>query len=380
MTVISHTNSVDKNVYGDYLISSRDQNSIYKISGRDGSIIWQLGGNGSSFVHQGGFNFCCQHDARFRTENSTHTIISFLDNASDDLEDGYRTANTSSALYVALQTDVVPMTATVITKILRPDGKLSRLRGNVQELSDNKLFVCWSENGYLTEFTSSGELVLQAKFTTNALSVYRAYKFDFTGFPLEPPAFKAYISGATVETITTVFYVSWNGATEVVTWHFYGNGIDGLAFLLLGRAKKSGFETSYTAAGYQKLVYVEGIDAEGNSLGRSVVAETAVPSGWEFAVCKATECQISVAENSRPENTPDEEHSKYDNRTGATPNLKHGDEIHQSRDAVLVAAGVLVMISIFGVYQRWVTGHLMIYNEYEQVLFEEMTARQTEEW
>ena len=38
-----HMNSVDKNADGDYLISARYTNAIYKISGKDGSIIWRFG-------------------------------------------------------------------------------------------------------------------------------------------------------------------------------------------------------------------------------------------------------------------------------------------------------------------------------------------------
>src|ERR1700744_3370003 len=80
--VTSHINSVDKNSEGDYLLSTRYTNAIYKVSGKDGSIVWQLGGDHNSFVMDG-FNFSKQHDARFIEQNATTTIISFLDNASD---------------------------------------------------------------------------------------------------------------------------------------------------------------------------------------------------------------------------------------------------------------------------------------------------------
>lgn len=54
-----HGNSVDKNEEGDYLLSSRFTNTIFKISSRDSSIIWRLGGRFSSFTQD--FDFSRQH-------------------------------------------------------------------------------------------------------------------------------------------------------------------------------------------------------------------------------------------------------------------------------------------------------------------------------
>ena len=48
-TLYSHANSVDKDSNGDYMLSSRFTDCIYKISGRDGCILWRLGGMNSSF-------------------------------------------------------------------------------------------------------------------------------------------------------------------------------------------------------------------------------------------------------------------------------------------------------------------------------------------
>jgi hypothetical protein len=102
-------NSVDKNPDGDYLASARFTSAIYKISGKDESILWQLGGRNSSFEQDFGFSY--QHDAWFIEENATPTIISFLDNASNG---HVHSANTSSALIVALDTAGTPMKARVI--------------------------------------------------------------------------------------------------------------------------------------------------------------------------------------------------------------------------------------------------------------------------
>lgn len=68
-----HLNSVDRNSDGDYLVSARYTDTIYKISSRDGKVLWSLGGPESSFKLDG-FTFARQHDARFIEENATTTV------------------------------------------------------------------------------------------------------------------------------------------------------------------------------------------------------------------------------------------------------------------------------------------------------------------
>lgn len=136
-----HANSVDMNAAGDYIVSFRFTNTIYLISGADGRILWRLGGQGhhSDFVQD--FTFSKQHDIKFVESNGTHHIISFLNNASDeDTND----EPVSSALIVELDTGAQPMTAKAIRRYNRPDGGLTRLRGNAQLLPNNNLFV-WLE-------------------------------------------------------------------------------------------------------------------------------------------------------------------------------------------------------------------------------------------
>ncbi|RFU33836.1 hypothetical protein B7463_g2515, partial [Scytalidium lignicola] len=338
-----HINSIDKDANGDYLVSARHTSTIYKVSGRDGSIIWQLGGNNSSFVHEDGFNFSFQHDARFRENNSTHTIISFLDNASNGQE-AFATANISSVLY----TD---------------------LRGSVQELPNSNIFVCWSDNGYISEFTSSGELALEAKFMSERFVVYRAYKFNFTGLPLYPPAVKAYAFGTTTETITTVFYVSWNGATEVTEWQFHGNGIGEPEFHLIGSTKKEGFETMYMSAGYQKYVYVEALDVQGISLGRSEVVETIVPSGLEFAGCSEGLCQIPEVKTPLLGYTTNKENQG--DQDGSVSTSKESGSVYSLRNIIL-AFGGLVIVSLFFALRWWLRSrNFMANTKYEQVQSDE---------
>jgi hypothetical protein len=145
------------------MISARHTDCIYKISGVDGHIIWRLGGDESSFVLDG-FNFSKQHDARFIEQNATTTVISFLDNAVGGKHNA--TASHSTAYLVALETTIQPMVARVVRRWNRPDGNLTRARGNVQLLPGGNTFTAWSGNAYITEHTFDGDLLLEARFAS----------------------------------------------------------------------------------------------------------------------------------------------------------------------------------------------------------------------
>lgn len=292
ITLFSHINAVDKNSNGDYLVSSRFTNCIYKISAKDGSIIWRLGGVESSFVLDG-FNFSKQHDARFIAQTATTTIISFLDNASSGDDDS--SSPYSSALYVALETSASPMVATVVHRIIRPDHKLTQLRGNVQLLPDGNTFVCWSDNSYISEHDSEGALLMEAQFASHRFVTYRAYKFNFTGAPAEPPVLKVFEYGTSPQSSTNVCYVSWNGATEVATWEFHRNETLPQQPSLIGQMSKTGFETMFQSAGIVKGgIYAKAISTDGQVLGQSEV---------EFAATSQSRPSVYPESGARHQNT-----------------------------------------------------------------------------
>jgi hypothetical protein len=271
---------VDKNADGDYLLSSRYTDCIYKISGKDGSVLWRLGGDESSFVLDG-FNFSKQHDARFIEETEDLTIISFLDNASDGIN---KTSNVSSGLLVALDTSASPMVAKVLRRWTRPDEGVSDLRGNFQLLPNRNWFAGWSENSYISEHSWDGEVLMEAQFASKRFVTYRAWKHNFTGNPLEPPVLKTYVFGVSPETSTTVGYVSWNGATEVAAWEVYRNSSSAAP---LERFSKNGFETMFQLPGFEDGLFVRAVSAGGDVLGQSDVVLAIPPRSWRSETSKA---------------------------------------------------------------------------------------------
>ena len=268
-----HANSVDRNEAGDYIMSMRFTNTIYFLDG-DGRIKWRLGGKNSDFKQD--FTFSKQHDAKFLESNGTHHVISILNNASDEFSND---ENISSALVV--EVDTAAMTARVIERYNRPDGGLTRLRGNAQKLPNGNMFVGWSEWGYISEHTPDGEVLYEAHFPAHRFSTYRAYKFEFTGRPSSPPTVVSSVSGTDAMHLITTFYVSWNGATDIASWNFYARHSANGHSTLVGNVTKRDFETMFISRGYLDWVQVEAVDHDGNILGTSPVQRTSTPDNWE---------------------------------------------------------------------------------------------------
>ncbi|EAW06851.1 uncharacterized protein ACLA_085460 [Aspergillus clavatus NRRL 1] len=270
-----HANAVDKNEDGDFIVSFRFTNTIYMISGKDGVIMWRLGGSRSDFVQD--FTFSKQHDAKFVKSNGTHHTISFLNNASDELTNDEAV---SSALIVELDTAAVPKTAKVLRRYNRPDGGLTRLRGNAQLLPNDNMFIGWSERGYISEHAPDSKVLLTAMFNSTRFSTYRAYKFEFTGRPSSPPDLVVSVAGTDESHMLTTFYVSWNGATDIAGWNFYARTAEHAPPVFVGNTTKSDFETMYVAPGYLDWVSAEAFDHHGMVLGTSQVHRSRVPSNW----------------------------------------------------------------------------------------------------
>lgn len=270
-----HINAVDKNSDGDYIISMRFTNTIYMVSGEDGEIMWRLGGQKTDFEQD--FTFSKQHDVKIIESNGTHHVISMMNNASDERENE---EDISSALFVELDTSASPMTATVINRINRPDGELTRLRGNAQQLPNGNVFVGWSEQGYISEHAPDGDLLMSARFASTRYSSYRSYKFDWVGRPTTPPDLVASVYGTNEEDMITVIHVSWNGATDVALWEFYARSHEHGDEILIGSTNKTTFETMYTAEGFMDWVTAKAVDENGNVLGSSTAYRTDVPD-WK---------------------------------------------------------------------------------------------------
>jgi hypothetical protein len=148
-------------------------------------------------------------------------------------------------------------------------------------MPNNNVLIGWSHHGYMSEHTMDGEMIMEASFLSSRFATYRAFKSNFTGLPLDQPAIKSVAvqpDGDPTYTIT-ISYVSWNGATDIKGWRFFGSRNASSDFEYLGQAPRTGFETSFSERGEWEFVYAEAIAKDGSILGTSEVHATGALPG-----------------------------------------------------------------------------------------------------
>jgi hypothetical protein len=169
-----HINAVHVDTDGNLLIDARNTWTVYKVNRHDGQIAWKLGGKDSSFSVQAapgqvldtaGEIFAWQHDP----ETLGHHTYTVFDNDST----GVPLLPHSRAVTVRL--DPKSWTATLVKSVDQPAGLVAASQGNAQTTADGGLFVGWGALPYLSEFDSSGDLVLDARFP-DGVNSYRAYR------------------------------------------------------------------------------------------------------------------------------------------------------------------------------------------------------------
>ncbi|KAK5163037.1 uncharacterized protein LTR77_010971 [Saxophila tyrrhenica] len=244
----NHCNAIDRFDNGDYLVSCRHTDTLYKISRESGSVLWRLGGTNSDFKFVGEAKFSRQHHARILESNATHTVLTLFDNARGE---GIQTAthDCTRGLILSLHADKAQMVA----EYPRPDHEYSTSRGSLEIMPNGNVFIGWTFHSRISEHSAEGKLLMKAKLPPRK-NTYRSYKAPWTGRPVDSPDVVSRVKEQGLKGYTTQVYVSWNGATDVVKWSVY-------------RADQGGSR-------YIHAVIVEAIGAKGEPLGQSKVVET----------------------------------------------------------------------------------------------------------
>lgn len=120
-----HINSIEKDTFGNYLISARYSHAVTYISGTNGTILWHLGGRNNSFYdlssgHATDFKF--QHHARW---HNNYKEISLFDNAAYFGDAG----SPARGMLVAL--DFGTMTAKFVHEWYHPEFYFSESQGSM---------------------------------------------------------------------------------------------------------------------------------------------------------------------------------------------------------------------------------------------------------
>jgi hypothetical protein len=251
---------VEKTQKGDYLISSRHTSTIYMISGQNGSVLWRLGGYKSDFTFEPGLNFSSQHHSQVREENGHENsmTISLFDNGFDQW---HQSALASSGLLLRL--DLNAMHASLIHRYITPRRILTTKEGSVQILKNGNVFVYWGGTPFLSEHEHTPDgprVVFEARLADPTGYWYRAWKANFTTAPKTSPevyAMTEYTLGP------TVWFISWNGATEVQGWRVYVSQQQWSGYELIGYFEKHGFETRIEREEFFAWTIIEAVDGNG---------------------------------------------------------------------------------------------------------------------
>ena len=249
-------NSIQRLPDGNFLISARHTNAIYKLNARTAQIMWRLGGKRSDFTMNGSSRFISQHDARLQADGS----ITLYDNGGPP-----KPGRDSRALW--LNVNEQDRTVSVRRAYHFPNGGVKAFsQGGMQRLPSGDVFVGWGGSvPYFTQFTGGGTVVWHGHFDPKGDDSYRAYRFPWTGHPTSRPDI-----ALTRESDGRIkVHASWNGATEVVKWQVV-TGPDPNVALVPGKTfTRTKFEDYTRIANTPDYIAVRALGASGETLGES---------------------------------------------------------------------------------------------------------------
>jgi len=254
-----HVNSIDLTGEGDFLVSMRNTWAAYLVDIDTGKIEWTLGGRHSSFKFGRGAAFQWQHDVALGP-NSTATL--FDDHCCQLTGGGTSVPPTGPSRGVVLKLDQGTHVATLEAQYGDREGFKSEYMGDIEPLANGTTFIGWGSAPYFTEYSAAGKLLLEAEFPGSDLS-YRSMVEQWVGVPLSPPVGAARQTGG-----GTTVYVSWNGATQVVSWRVLA-GARARRLAVVSTAAKSGFETAIPVPRSYGSFEVQALDAGGRVIGTS---------------------------------------------------------------------------------------------------------------
>jgi hypothetical protein len=283
-----------KNGAGDYLISARHTQTIYKIDGKNGSIIWRLGGKTSDFTPVGNnTQFFWQHHARWHADETQISLFddgaAFIDTTviiNEPVASGKFLTIDEKVMTVSLAARFLPSPSTIYAVVLIlilqttdhavfVDSGPSLAEGSTERYGSTVVTGYGVNPWVVVQDYATGAVLLSATIGPNdptlpfgAITNYRAYQLSthqFVGRPTEPPSVA--VEGADV-------YVSWNGATHVAAWVLLTGTSAQNVTTEVARVGKAEFETRIDGSRSEAFIAVAALAANGTTLGTSAVYRT----------------------------------------------------------------------------------------------------------
>jgi hypothetical protein len=252
-----HINSLDQEPGGQMLISARNTWALYQLNEQTGEVTSSAGGKHSTIKMGSGTLTAYQHDATLLPSG----LISVFDNG------GLPTVHPQSrGIVVSLNAQTG--TETLVAEYEHPSALKAGSQGDVQSLPSGNLFIGWGAEPWFSEFSSSGQLLFDARMPPGDES-YRTYRFPWTGTPTGSPSIAASASSSSGP---VTVYASWNGATEIASWRVLGGPAAPTSahpLTTVASGARSGFETAIATPGPEAYVQVQALNAAGAVLGTS---------------------------------------------------------------------------------------------------------------
>lgn len=207
-----HITSVDKDSAGNFLVASSYLNALVYIDGHSGDVLWTLGGKNSDFddlSDNQATSFTKPSNARFVDGSPTSVTL-------------FDASPISRGVHLTLSTnpDDDTKTASLTSQYLNPQTLSPASGGSTQILPSSNVLVSYGTSAAWTEYTADGMPVCEVHFgsayTFNEgfISTNLVTKHAWTGTPKSKPSLTLWGYEASV---------SWNGATDVLTWALEGS-------------------------------------------------------------------------------------------------------------------------------------------------------------
>jgi EmrB/QacA subfamily drug resistance transporter len=255
-----HVNSISLPGDGTFVVSMRNTWAVYKVSIATGRIEWTLGGRHSSFALGRGAEFEWQHDVAVYPGSSLITV--FDDHCCQIDSGGTYVSPTGASRGIVLRLSEPTHAATLADQYTEGPDFDADYMGNIQPLGNGNEMVGWGSASYLSEYSASGQLLLNATLPRPDIT-YRTIVEPWVGVPLYPPS-----GAARHKDGRTTVYVSWNGATEVAFWRVLGGSSAGDLTAVASTAR-TGFETAIAVPQGYSTFEVVAFDAHGHAIGTS---------------------------------------------------------------------------------------------------------------
>jgi hypothetical protein len=253
-----HINSIQLLPGNQMLVSMRNTWAAYLINTTTNQTIWTLGGKASSFKVAANAAFAWQHNAQMLPGNR---VSLFNDNCCMITGPGVFAQPNGASAGLILSLNTASHTASLVSSYTHKNPPLDpAFLGSMNVLPNGNALVGWGSRPYFSEYSKSGQLLLDALWPGKDLSYRAEFSGSWVGTPYFPPSGAARKSKGKV-----TVYASWDGDTQVTAWKVLA-GSNANHLPVVATHTKTGFETAIRLAKSAKVYRVQAFDAKGHLL------------------------------------------------------------------------------------------------------------------